>query len=447
MTSQPRALDQPLRDRPHGLAGLRRGRGALLGQPGDREPAERHAEDVGVLRGQHAVVADGVAPPPQPAAHHLLAQQPRAERPHAEDVRHRVAVPALGEHRHGHDAADVLAELALLADRVQHLAHQVFVGQVLGVAAGEPPRYSALKSSIWCAASFLKSSDMLSPDSSCRLSTRIVFGRCSQRWSFTLLNSGSAPGATTGSPSGCWCSVLVPGDVVEDRLADVGVVADDDEHGRRAAVGPRLLVGLPLRELPGVVAVQALQRPFEQPRQQRRLVGVLRPAAHVLQPVADVHPQVAVLRVVAGHRVVGDGHARNLDDAALDGVHEREVGHDPREQRHFRPALEQLRLLAGLRLLRLFGRRNGHQMLAAPPPLTDRTCRHAPLVELVVLPRRQEGRVQYWIVPDRQRRPSVRGSLGDLIPDLQSKREKIRRPPSLRSGSRLAAAPGPPSPR
>ena len=86
---------------------------------------------------EHAVVADGVAPPAQPAAHHLLAQQPRAERPHAEDVRHGVAVPALGEHRHGHDAADVLAELARLADRVQHLAHQVFVGQVLGVAAGE----------------------------------------------------------------------------------------------------------------------------------------------------------------------------------------------------------------------------------------------------------------------------------------------------------------------
>ena len=51
---QPRRVDQPLRDRPHGLAGLRRRRGAVLGQPGDREAGERHAEDVGVLRGQHA---------------------------------------------------------------------------------------------------------------------------------------------------------------------------------------------------------------------------------------------------------------------------------------------------------------------------------------------------------------------------------------------------------
>jgi hypothetical protein len=42
-------------------------------------------------------------------------------------VGNRFAVPTLGEHRNGHDAADVLAELAGLADRVQHLAHQVFV--------------------------------------------------------------------------------------------------------------------------------------------------------------------------------------------------------------------------------------------------------------------------------------------------------------------------------
>ena len=34
-------------------------------------------------------------------------------------------------------ALDVLAELAGLADRVHHLAEQVFVGEFLGVAAGE----------------------------------------------------------------------------------------------------------------------------------------------------------------------------------------------------------------------------------------------------------------------------------------------------------------------
>ena len=38
------------------------------------------------------------------------------------------------------DARDVLAELAGLADRVHHLAQQVLVGQVVGVAAGEALR-------------------------------------------------------------------------------------------------------------------------------------------------------------------------------------------------------------------------------------------------------------------------------------------------------------------
>jgi hypothetical protein len=90
---------------------------------------------------------------------------------------------------------------------------------------------------------------------------------------------------------------LVPGDVVEDRLADFRVVADDDEHGRRAAVGARLLVRLPFGELPGVVAVQAPERAFEQPGQERRRVGLLGPAPQVLEPLADVDPQVAVFRV------------------------------------------------------------------------------------------------------------------------------------------------------
>ena len=83
------------------------------------------------------VVVGGVAHPPQAAADHLLAEQLRAEGADAEDVRDGVGVPAFGEHRDGDDAPDVLAELAGLADGVHHLAQQVFVGQVLGVAAGE----------------------------------------------------------------------------------------------------------------------------------------------------------------------------------------------------------------------------------------------------------------------------------------------------------------------
>ena len=49
--------------------------------------------------------------------------------------------------------------------------------------------------------------------------------------------------------------------------------------------------------------------------------------------VADVLPQVAELRHVAAGDVVGHRHARQLDDAALDGVHQREVADRPGEQR------------------------------------------------------------------------------------------------------------------
>ena len=46
-------------------------------------------------------------------------------------------------------------------------------------------------------------------------------------------------------------------------------------------------------------------------------------------------PEVAELRHVPAGDVVGNGHARQFDDAAFDGVHQREVAHRPREQRSF----------------------------------------------------------------------------------------------------------------
>jgi hypothetical protein len=52
-------------------------------------------------------------------------------------MRDGVRVPALGEHGDADDALDVLAELSRLADGVHDFAEQVFVGEVLDVAAGE----------------------------------------------------------------------------------------------------------------------------------------------------------------------------------------------------------------------------------------------------------------------------------------------------------------------
>ena len=82
-------------------------------------------------------VVGGVAHAAQAAAHDLLAEELRAEGADAEDVGDGVGVPALGEHGDGDHALDVLAELAGLADGVHHFAEQVFVGEALGIAAGE----------------------------------------------------------------------------------------------------------------------------------------------------------------------------------------------------------------------------------------------------------------------------------------------------------------------
>ena len=99
---------------------------------------------------------------------------------------------------------------------------------------GKRARYSALNSSISCAAIFLKSSLMLSPDSNCSLSTRMVFGRASHLPSRIIAENIELRRARDFRPS---ASLLLPsGHVVEDQLGDVGVVADDDkDRGSQAA--------------------------------------------------------------------------------------------------------------------------------------------------------------------------------------------------------------------
>ena len=92
--------------------------------------------DLGVLGIEMSLLVHRVAHAPEPAADDLLAQELGAERPDAEDVRDVIGVPTLGEHRNADHAADVSAELALLANCVHYLAQQVLVGEFVGVSAG-----------------------------------------------------------------------------------------------------------------------------------------------------------------------------------------------------------------------------------------------------------------------------------------------------------------------
>ncbi len=50
------------------------------------------------------------------------------------------------------------------------------------------------------------------------------------------------------------------------------------------------------------------------------------------QLAADVLPQIAVDRVVCGSEIIRDRDARQFDDAALDRIHQAEIGDDPGKQ-------------------------------------------------------------------------------------------------------------------
>ena len=72
---------------------------------------ERNAEHVGILDVEQPVLVEFVRLTPERATNHLLTEELRAERPHPQDVRHRVGVPAFGEHRDGDDTADLFADV------------------------------------------------------------------------------------------------------------------------------------------------------------------------------------------------------------------------------------------------------------------------------------------------------------------------------------------------
>ena len=105
-----------------------------------RREVERDAEDVGILDVEQAFVVELIGLAAQGAADHLLAEELRAEGADAQDVGDGVRVPALGQHRDRDDAADLLAEPALLADRVHDLAEQIGVGDLLDLLLEAPAR-------------------------------------------------------------------------------------------------------------------------------------------------------------------------------------------------------------------------------------------------------------------------------------------------------------------
>jgi len=92
------------------------------------------------------------------------------------------------------------------------------------------------------------------------------------------------------------------------------------------------------------MAVEHLERRLQLRGQGQRTDLSRLAAAAVRHLLADVPPEFPVDGHLVAGDVVGDGHARQLHDAALDGVHQREVAHRPREERAFgvtRPADEE----------------------------------------------------------------------------------------------------------
>ena len=246
-------------------------------------------------------------------------------------MRDGVGVPSLREHGDGYDAAYGFAERAGLADGVHRLAEQVLVGHGVGLGAVAGSAQALAAEAVYLlgggapevGGERVPAFELLAVDEqrSRRRAARAVFPK--------VVEQAQPPVARDALA--VFGFALEARYVVVHHLGCGGVAAYDDEARRRGHAG-----FLPALECLFVVSIKRVERGLEQRGQCVRVgggrgFGDSPPGArHV---VSDMLPEIAVARRVLAGDVVVHRHARELDDAAFDGVHQREVAHRPREQR------------------------------------------------------------------------------------------------------------------
>src|SRR5690606_28918791 len=126
---------------------------------------------------------------------------------------------------------------------------------------------------------------------------------------------------------------LLPGDLLEEVLGDVRVVADDDQN-RRRPIDPRARGRLELLEAADPLTGEGEECVLGLPPNDLRPRFPAGQALSRLQVFGDVLPQCEVARY-RSPRVLRHGQPRDLDDPRLDRIDETEIAHKPREGRTF----------------------------------------------------------------------------------------------------------------
>ena len=298
---------------------------------GDHRPGreiEGDAEHIGVFDVEAIFFVQLVGLSPQRPADNLFAEQLGAKRAHAQHVGDGVGVPALGEHGHRHHAAHGVAEAPGFADCVHHFAQQILLADVFGLAA-----VAAALDDLAA-----KALDLVSGHG-----PKVFIQRIAGFELFAVDQQGSRAGegvavlvevaqqrqaAVFQDARAIFALAMESRDEIVNEFRGRGVVAYHDKTRRHADAG-----ALPQLEGFFVVSVERFERGLQFHRQAERVQGFGFAASFFRHARADMLPKVAEPGHVAAGDVVRHGHARQFDNAAFDGVHQREIAHRPGEQR------------------------------------------------------------------------------------------------------------------
>ncbi len=238
-----------------------------------------------------------------------------------------VGVPAFGEHRNRDDAADRAAKLVGLANGVHYFAEQFLVGDRFGGALVARPLDDVAAEAFnfivghgpKVVVERVARLELFAVDEqSIRTGERItMFVEVSEQGEPAVLESGRA------------VVVLANKSRYEivDQLGGRRVVADDDKARRNADAGL-----FPEGERLFVVAVQRVQGGLKLRGEAQRVEFFGLATSLPGHLGADVLPKVPEHRHIVAGNIIGDRDARQLDDAAFDGVHQRKIADGPAKE-------------------------------------------------------------------------------------------------------------------
>ncbi len=232
-------------------------------------------------------------------------------------MRHRVGVPAFGEHGHGHHTFDMFSQLARLAHRVHDFPQQVFIADFPARKAGAVFIFKFLN---------------LSRGNLFKFRIHGVAG-----FKLFAVNQNRvgtpAPSAVPliaenrqtprHNPSGAVAEFFFPArDIVKYQFGNIGIIAYHNKNRRRERIGSAFRVLFPYLIVFHVIFIKTLQRALQNHREFGFAADCFFFSALFGQILTNPKPNIPIRGLFPRDRIIRHRNAWNFDNTAFNRINQ-----------------------------------------------------------------------------------------------------------------------------